>query len=317
MAGVLMYFFPPLFFLMTGVIEIFFFQYYTKYKFSSVKSFKNNNTTKLMNIITANAQVAFITCWHFLSYFNYKLYYATFDNIFNFLNIITIFFFIFSVFFYFVTQSFFSKNYSYQSIVFTLFFFLYLITFCKDYISFLIIIETITTLYFFFFIKYSFTDSLSTVKYKNLISYYLWLSFFTLIFIILNLMQWVYFFGSLDFLELTYFINNNYFIIIFVSFFWKLGVPGFHFFKIEVYKYLDILPLIIFSTISLLINTLLIIYLLNILNVILTYKSLLILIVIISNIILLLQGVDKIYFFYFLALSSINTWTFFIIISLS
>ena len=171
---------------------------------------------------------------------------------------------------------------------------------------------------FFFSLKYSHNSLLTVNKYKNLISYYLWLSFFTLIFIVINLIQWIFLFGTLNFTELGYFLSENQLtIFIFLAFFWKFGVSGFHFFKLELYKYLESFPLLIFSTVSLVVNTFLLIYLLYILSTILNYSVSLLIFVMLFNIVILLQGLDKVYFFYFFAISSINTWVFFFIIGVA
>lgn len=319
MTGVLFNNFPIFFFLLFGILEIFFFQYYTKYTFSSVKTLKGNITATLANVIASNTQTTFIMFWHVISYLFFKVTNLEYVDIFTFYSIITIIFFIFYFFLGIVTKNFFKKfNGSYQPICFTLISLVYCLGLAYDYISFLLIVETITTLYFFFFLKYSYSNLLSVIKYKNLISYYLWLSFFTLLFIVLNTLLWVFKFGILDFVELSFFLKDStYIVFILIGFFWKLGVPGFHFFKLELYKYLEILPLIIFSTISLVVNTLLFTYLLYIFSIVVSFKLLIFFLVISLNLILLVQGLDKIYFFYFFALSSISTWAFFFLISIA
>ena len=95
----------------------------------------------------------------------------------NIFSLYNIFFIIISIFFCFLTvinKGFFKKfNYTYQPLIFTLVSLIYCLGLINDYISFLLVVETITTLYFFFFLKYSYTKLISVLKYKNLISYYL------------------------------------------------------------------------------------------------------------------------------------------------
>lgn len=318
MAGVSLNLISVFSFLLFGIIEIFFFQYYTKYKFSTLKNFKNN-ITSVVNVINSNIHTNFILLWHFVSYIIFKIQNYRFFNNLIFFNIFFFFFLFFAIFFFFNSKNTLIKNlYSYQSIFLSLFLLVYVAIIVSDYISFLLIIETITTLYFFFFLKYSYNSTLTFNRYKNLISYYLWLSFFTLIFIVINLIQWVYLFGTLNFIELQYVaVSGKPIIFIILAFFWKLGVSGFHFFKLEVYKYLDVFPLLLFSTLSLVINTFLLIYLFFILSSLISYNIWIFIFIIICNILLLLQGLDKVYLFYFFAISSINTWAFFLIISIA
>ena len=167
----------------------------------------------------------------------------------------------------------------------------------------------------FFFLQYSHKDYNLIVKYKNLISYYLWLSFFTLIFFVISIVLLSFIYGTLDYREINYFYIVNYiFYFIFISLSLKLGVPGFHFFKLELYKYLPINNLILFSVFSLVINFFIFFYLYSLFYSMLFNNTLIILIVLFINIIILAINTDKLSIFYFFALSSVNTWAFFLMI---
>ena len=50
---------------------------------------------------------------------------------------------------------------------------LHIFTSCVDYITLLLVLETITTVYFFFFLKNSYSSTFTLLRYKNLISQYL------------------------------------------------------------------------------------------------------------------------------------------------
>jgi hypothetical protein len=68
----------------------------------------------------------------------------------------------------------------------------------------------------------------------------------------------IYNYGTSNFSELFYLVTNDniniflYFLII--SFCLKLNLPGFHFLKLEIYKYMTVENIILFSTITLYFN---------------------------------------------------------------
>jgi hypothetical protein len=318
MAGVYLNYVWILTFFSVGLLELFFFQHFTQYRFNTLQSFKQN-TAKNLNILGSNIQTTFTAFWHVFAYLTLKISPTSYTEVFNYYNVYLVFFILLHQANNSLFQDFYLKKISiYQSSNLFLFFLVYLYTACTDFITMLLIVETITTLYYFFFLKHSANNSVTLLKYKNLISYYLWLSFFTLLFFVLNLFYWVYTYGTLDFDELQNIESNSVSAtLILVAFFWKLGVPAFHFFKLELYRYLDFGSLVLFSTLSLTINTLIFIYLLNVLNCVLTYNLFIFVAAITFNIIILVQSLDKIFLFYFLAISSLNTWVFFLIISLS
>lgn len=72
--------------------------------------------------------------------------------------------------------------------------------------------------------------------------------------------QIIYSYGTVNFHELTLFFyqNNIFFILLLLSLLIKLSLPGFHYLKIEMYKYITLENVIIFSITTLFVNFLLI-----------------------------------------------------------
>jgi len=278
------------------------------------------NFSKINNKFITNLIVYYSSFWHFICYGSLKTTNLVSD-IYIYFNVYTYFFlitFILNITFFSIKNTQASNYIYFQNIIVLLFICLYLCIFCSNYIILLLIVELITTIYYFFFLKNSTDKSFSLIKYKNLISYYLWLSFFTLLFFSICLIYWVYMYGTLDIYELRAFkLNIKLSLLMFISFFWKLGVPLFHFFKLELYRYLDFISLLIFSLISLIINSFLFIYLLYLIDISSLYNTYLFILISFINFLLLIQAIDKIYFFYFFAISGFNTWLFFIIITIS
>lgn len=211
-----------------------------------------------------------------------------------------------------------NKNFlSIFHIVFFLLFLLYFFTITYNFIIIILLIEMITTLYYFFFLQFSQQNYTSILKYKNLISYYLWLSFFTLVFFTISILLLSINYGTVNYKEVNYFYISNYiFYFIFISLSFKLGIPGFHFFKLELYKYLPINTLILFSIFGLVINMFIFFFILYLLYPLIINSVYIIFFVLIVNILLLLVNIDKVSIFYFFALSSINTWAFFLMVFL-
>lgn len=320
MAGVSLSYISIFLFLSFGLAETYFTQYFKQYTFNTQKYIKLNKNK--LSVFTNNSELLFFCIIsHCLNYYSLKISCINFLNIINFFNVYfyIILLSIFCCNIVFLQQNVNKQNNNYLFLVTTsLILCVYYYTWCTNYILLLLTLETVTTLYYFFFLKNSSTASFSLIKYKNLISYYLWLSFFTLIFFTVNLLIFIYLFGTINFTELQFFyINQKISTLMLIGFFWKLGMPSFHFFKLELYRYLDFFNLILFSIISLIINSLLFIFLLYTLNIILTYNNILLIICCFLNIFLLIQSVDKIYFYYFFAISGINTWLFFLILLIS
>lgn len=180
-------------------------------------------------------------------------------------------------------------------------------------ITLLLLLEFIGILYYFFFIEQVSPEVRSFVKLKNMLNAYLWLSFFTLIFLFLAFLKICSEIGTLDFVEISYLSNNvsnlSWFLL-FVGFFFKLGIAGFHILKFEVYKHISSFYIIFFSLYTFYLNSVIFYFLfVHFWSIFIVIHQYLIGFVLFFNLLLLTNGL-KIYAFYqFLALSTINTWS--------
>jgi hypothetical protein len=88
-------------------------------------------------------------------------------------------------------------------------------------------------------------------------------------------------YGTVNLTELSYLYkvnSSNYLIVLLITFALKLALPGYHYIKLEIYKYLSFENAIYFSTITLIINYMFIMYFLNfnfVIEIMLHYKLLL------------------------------------------
>lgn len=184
--------------------------------------------------------------------------------------------------------------------------------FVTNLITFIFILELIGVTYYFFFLNKLTTSSMTFIKYKNLISMYLWTSFAILILIFMCSLVTAYSVGTLGFSELGYVSfmhsNINWHILIF-GLFWKIGAPGFHFFKLQIYQFLPVYANMLFSTLSLFINFFLYHFvIMAIISSSIFIKPVFLLYILIVNIYLLIRVQKNIAFYDFFGYSSINTW---------
>ncbi len=135
--------------------------------------------------------------------------------------------------------------------------FIFFLNIISSLLTFLFLMEIFSVLYYFFFLeKLTKNSDLNLINFKNNLLIYLWNCFLTTIIYGISLFFLLKENGTVDLFEL-YIIKQSKdlsLLIFFISFFIKLGLPGFHFLKLEIYKYLPIKVLIIFSTITLLLN---------------------------------------------------------------
>lgn len=179
-------------------------------------------------------------------------------------NIFISFFIIFLIINIYVSS--FIQNYlnflNFNILMFFIFFF-----FIKNYITLYIIIELYAILFYFFFLNINFNfKQLYLIQYKNSLLLYLFNNFLTSILFLLGINSIVSFFGTINFNEINFFsytsLNWQLYLII-ISFLFKLSLPGYHFLKIELYKYLSISNVILFSVITLYINYLFTFFIFN------------------------------------------------------
>lgn len=183
----------------------------------------------------------------------------------------------------------------------------------NNLLVFILVLEIIATIYYFFFLNTIESETYSLIKLKNLIINYLWLSLLTLLFFCYTIIFLIQNVGTLDFYELQLFtsnINSIAGMLFLISLFWKIGLPGFHFFKYEIYRYLPLLTIFYFSLFSIMINIYILLFVVVKLPILFfSAKYFLILFILLSNILLVLQGIDNVKLFQFLALSGLNTIT--------
>lgn len=245
---------------------------------------------------------------------------------FNFIDNLTIFFFLsllilsLIIFFLLYIFSFEKKTQNQINIIYMfLNLVIYFVYLSNNLITFLIIIEIIAVIYYFLLLNYSNKININILKFKNIISLYLWLSFITLIVFSLAIILSVFFFGTLNFRELNTFsgVSLKYNIIItliVLSLFWKIAAPGFHFYKLEIYKYLSLDVLFTYIMFSFFLNTVLTTFLFFYLNTFfINFKNIIISILLICNILIIITNMSSITLGSFLVLSSINTWIFLMI----
>ena len=134
-------------------------------------------------------------------------------------------------------------------------FFLILLTFVHSFLSLFFFIELYGVLYYFFFLtSYNFTIQ-SLLRYKNGLLMLLWNNFLTTLFLSLGCILLLKSCGTTIFLDFKLITVDCLGILLFMfGLFWKLGLPIFHFFKLEVYKYLIKENIFLFSSLTILIN---------------------------------------------------------------
>lgn len=196
---------------------------------------------------------------------------------------------------------------------------LYLLYLSKNYLNLLVSLELITVGYYFLFLETTKKSKINVLRYKNLVNNYLWTSFFTLVMYCVGLIYLLFTTGLADFSEINFYKNNEdlktAMVLIFISFCWKLGMSGFHFYKIELYKYINMSNLFLFIIFSFVINTYVMYFLcywLSIWGFVLNIP--LVILILVFNTIILLYNCEKITLGYFLAVSSINTWIFLLLV---
>lgn len=141
-------------------------------------------------------------------------------------------------------------------LLFNIIIFLVLFSYINNYIIFFLFIELYSIIFYFFFITNNQSKSINILQYKNMLLLYLFNNFFSTILYLIGMYFIIYYYGTLNFVELSYLNKqpNLQIYLIIVSFVIKLSLPGFHFLKIEVYKYLSFENIIIYSVVTLFLN---------------------------------------------------------------
>lgn len=180
-------------------------------------------------------------------------------------------------------------------------------------ITLLLLLEFIGVLYYFFFLEQASPEIRSFIKLKNMLNSYLWLSFFTLIFLFLAFLKICSEIGTLDFNEIAQLSNNvsglSWFLL-FIGFFFKLGIAGFHILKFEVYKHISSFYIIFFSLYTFYLNSAILFFIfVHFWSLFIIYEQQLLGFILFFNLLLLINGLRTYTFYQFLAFSTINTWS--------
>lgn len=192
--------------------------------------------------------------------------------------------------------------------------------FVENYMVLFLALELVGVIYYFFFLHNLTGSKLTTLRYKNLLSNYLWVSFFLLVVLSIFMFYLTLQAGSLNFEELVSFSDKTprmwQFIILITL--WKTGSPGFHFLKFELYQYLPILTLLVFSTVSIFLNFFILQFIASVAwPILVTQKFYFLIYISIMNIILLVRGFSAATVYQFFGLSALNTllvlFTFFLV----
>lgn len=292
-------------FILVLQIEFFYFLCY-EYCIFFVKTFKINNTIKNYENKIFFKYNSLIFSIIILMFFFSK--YNVFNNAFFFI------FFLFSLaFLNYSLKNFylFQKNSKTQiQLVLCLFFgFFLIIQFVQDFFIFFFFIEIYGVMYFFFFLTSYNLTNFTVLKYKNSILLLLWNNFLTTIFLSFSCFLLLKNCGTTNFTELLILNNANQILNLFlISLGWKLGVPFFHFFKLEIYKFLTRESIFFFSIITTLVNILIIYFSIQIsviYNLLCLNNLIFIFIFFIINLILYNLNLQSILLFF--ALSSVIT----------
>lgn len=170
------------------------------------------------------------------------------------------------------------KAYNFLFVVFVSFFFF--LFFVKSFLTLFFFVELYSVMYYFFFLNNFKLNSTTLLRYKNGILLLLWNNFLTTLFLALGTYFIAKTYGTTNFVELINLTNSTLYVYIYLfGLFWKLGIPLFHFFKVELYKYLLNDSVFMFSILTTLTNVLILylclsqaiiyntIYLVNILSI--------------------------------------------------
>lgn len=265
--------------------------------------FKTNQLNSNLNAIR-NVDVIFLFMI-FLTLLGLK---GSSHALFGFILILVIYVFQFTRVFNFLNNSY-TNNSTIYMIVVSLIIFFYFLVFVKSFLTLFFFVELYGVVYYFFFLtNYSLTSQ-TILKYKNGILLLLWNNFLTTFFLGLGCFFISKHFGTTDFRELSVITTNSLYIYIFLcGLFWKLGLPMFHFFKVEVYKFLLKENVFMFSILTTLVNVVILYICLTqplIFNTV--YLCNLYLFVIIGAVVLVLVNLKLTSILHFFAISSVLT----------
>lgn len=158
-------------------------------------------------------------------------------------------------------------NYSMMFINFNIIFFLFFLIFINSVVVFFLFIEFYSIIFYFFFLNnLKIFKNTTLLQFKNMLLLYLINNFFVTILFLLGINSVIEQYGTANFVELLYLHHSTSYAAIYlliVSFVLKLALPGLHYLKLEIYKYLSNDIVIFYSIITLVINYLLMSFFFN------------------------------------------------------
>ena len=202
-----------------------------------------------------------------------------------------------------------------QIIIFVFFSF----AFIDNFLSLFFLLEILAVCYYFFFLSSINNKIIKNVnEFKNLLIFYLWNSFWTSILFSLFLLTLIYNFGTLNFNAVKLLWTNEYWYVaylFFFSIFLKLGLPLFHFYKLQVYFLLDLKYIFFYSIITTFTN-LCILLLISDLDIFLNFTEniSIFIILLIGNLITVINAFRSWTIFNLFLYSAITTFIVFIVI---
>lgn len=135
-----------------------------------------------------------------------------------------------------------------------IFFIFFSFAFIDNFLSFFFLMELLAVCYYFFLLFSVNKQILNNFnQFKNLLVLYLWNSFWTSLLFAIFLVLLIYHYNSINFVEVKLLWTNSNWDIMYVFFFsvfLKLGLPFFHFFKIQIYYLLNIKLIFFYSIIT-------------------------------------------------------------------
>lgn len=173
------------------------------------------------------------------------------------------------LFLYIIISKFFKNymNYNLMFINFNIIFFLFFLLYINSIVVFFLFIEFYSIIFYFFFLNnLKFTKNTSLLQFKNMLLLYLINNFFVTILFLLGINSVIEEYGTANFVELLYLYHNTSYTatyLLIISFVLKLALPGLHYLKLEIYKYLSNDIVIFYSVVTLLINILLMSFFFN------------------------------------------------------
>lgn len=193
------------------------------------------------------------------------------------------------------------------------------LNYIKSLLSLFFIVELFSVFYFFLFLSGFKVISITPLHYKNSLLFLLLNNFLTTVFLTVSCILLLRELGTVYCVDLDYLNTPTGLIYIYIfGLFWKLGYPLFHFFKLELYRYLIRENLLIFSIVTTIVGFSLLVFILTqpAIFTALSKNNLLILLFV-SLVSITISKLKTINFFEFLGISGLLTMSTFIVLYLT